>query len=157
MATKILSFLSVLFIPFILSAQSGKKAPVHIGLVYPLSSNGTEAAEYSNNFSLHAIAGVSRSERSFCAAGVTNVVMEDVEGFAGAGFSNHVFNTVNGSVVAGFANTVSNEVYGFMGAGFLNYCGSIEGGQAAGFANISTGNTTGLQAAGFLIFLKNLN
>jgi hypothetical protein len=150
MTHRILFVLQFLLISFSLQAQSTKKSPVHIGLVYPLSSNGLQAEEYSNGFSVHAIAGVSAAEESFCAAGVTNVVMDNATGFIGAGFSNHILNTADGVQVAGFANTVTNEVRGFMGAGFLNYCGNMEGVQAAGFANITMGDVQGVQAAGFL-------
>jgi len=36
-----------------------KHAPAHVGPGIPLSTNGRQAREYSNSFSLHAIAGVS--------------------------------------------------------------------------------------------------
>lgn len=39
-------------------AQEGKKNKVNIGLVYPVSTNGTHAALDTNVFSLNALVGV---------------------------------------------------------------------------------------------------
>ena len=55
---------SLPFHSLLLSAQHqpSKTSVAHIGLIYPLSSNGRLAAEYSNPFSLHGLIGVSGAE-----------------------------------------------------------------------------------------------
>jgi hypothetical protein len=111
-----------------------KENSVHIGLVYPLSTHGTSAREYSNVFSLHAIAGVSREETGFTASGFSNIIKGNAYGFQMAGFSNHV---------GGYAE-------GFLGAGFLNMYKSANGFQYSGFANLATGDVTGAQVSGFM-------
>src|SRR5690606_14933057 len=54
------------------NAQPGRPN-VHIGLIYPISTNGIYAGECSNHLSLHGIAGYSESELAFAGAGVTNL------------------------------------------------------------------------------------
>ena len=66
--TRIAIALAMMFSSTGLLAQQGgkiKESNAHIGLVYPLSTNGVAAAEYRNKFSLHAIGGLSASEESF--------------------------------------------------------------------------------------------
>jgi len=132
------------------SAQPPCKSNIHIGLAYPLSSNWIHAGDYTNYFSLHALLGVSAGERSFCAAGFSNVVRQDATGFIAAGFSNHILNRAEGVQLAGFVNTIRNEANGFTAAGFMNITGRVRGLQTAGFGNISTSAVNGLQAAGFV-------
>jgi hypothetical protein len=137
---------------------------VNIGLVYPLSTHGTIAGEYSNIFSLNAIAGVSREERGFTAAGFSNFIKEDAHGFQVAGFSNHIggfasgfkaagflnfYQGGRGFQVAGFANFAKANVRGFQGAGFMNTSAELRGFQTAGFMN-RAGNVTGAQSAGYI-------
>lgn len=157
MTTKFISAAVVLTFIFISSfAQSEKHSFGHIGLVYPLSTNGVNAAEFTNPFSLHAIAGLSGSEEAFCASGVTNVIMNNAEGAVLAGFSNHIGGSASGAVFAGFMNTVGNDAEGIMGAGFLNVSGSMSGAQLAGFSNVAK-DVDGIQMAGFINKAENAN
>lgn len=141
----------------LVSAQSEKHNLGHIGLVYPISTNGVHAPEISNTFSIHAIAGVSASEEAFCASGVTNIIMQNANGAIFAGFSNHVFGAAYGALFAGFMNTVNYDAGGFLAAGFANISGSMDGTQLAGFGNISAGNVDGVQASGFINVARNAN
>ena len=43
-------------------AQKTDNKKIHVGLVYPLSSNGSHAPQDTNKFSLNIIAGVSAAE-----------------------------------------------------------------------------------------------
>lgn len=131
-------------------AQSTKSSNVHIGFAYPISTNGTHAAEYTNNASFHAISGISYSEKAFCASGVTSIVKDSVTGFIGSGVANIIGNKANGMQAAGFANYTKNLSKGLQAAGFINLSGEVIGAQTAGFANITMGNVNGLQAAGFV-------
>lgn len=140
-----------------LSAQVAPVSNVHIGFVYPLSTNGSHAAEYTNYFSLHALAGVSRNEKSFCAAGFASVIKDSATGFVGSGFANVIGKGITGTQLAGFINTTGNGIKGFAGAGFINISGNLQGAAAAGFANIFTGEVNGVECAGFINTAKNAN
>ena len=137
-------------------AQTDTIRPVHIGLIYPISSNGVKAIQYTNRFSLHAIAGLSKNETALTIAGAANVIKQNAQGVQIAGVVNAIGNSANGTQIAGFANLIKNDAAGAQIAGFLNLSGSSEAVQIAGFSNI-TGNSKGLQVAGFLNKSKNTN
>lgn len=131
------------------SAQQKEKIrKAHIGLIYPISSNGAQAAEYTNYFSLHAIAGVSGTEKGFAASGFLSVVKDSATSWIMSGFGNIIFNKAKGVQLAGFMNLVKNESQGLQAAGFLNYSGSSKGTQLAGFGNYVR-REAGVQVAGF--------
>ena len=136
---------------------------VNIGLIYPISTNGTHAAADTNLFSFNLLAGVSAAEQGFTFAGFSNVVRYDATGLQFAGFSNHVGKKAEGMMFAGFMNTYGEgkglqfagftnvavrNVDGAQFAGFLNRASNVKGAQFAGFANISR-NLVGPQMAGF--------
>ncbi|WP_221393696.1 hypothetical protein [Dyadobacter sp. NIV53] len=137
-------------------AQTDTIRPVHIGLTYPVSSNGLKAAQYTNRFSLHAIAGLSKNETALTIAGAANIIKQDARGVQIAGLLNAIGNSASGTQIAGFANIIRKDASGAQIAGFLNLSGSSEAVQVAGFSNI-TGNSKGLQVAGFLNKSKNAN
>ena len=68
-------------------ARPLKHAPAHVGLVYPLSTNGRQAKEYSNNFSLHVIAGVSGAETGIALSGFALVIKDSASGLQASGFA----------------------------------------------------------------------
>lgn len=134
----------------VLLAQTGKTSNAHVGLIYPISSNGGAAGQYTNRFSLHLIAGVSKAETGAIFSGVSSIIKDSAHGLQAAGFSNHIGNSAQGAQLAGFMNQTKHNVTGVQAAGFLNLAGSISGVQAAGFANLVSGNSQGIQASGFL-------
>ncbi len=93
----------------------------HLGFVYPLSTNGTEAYEYSNRLSVHALIGGAAA----------------LDGTEFSGFGNIEKDYVKGTQFAGFFNTVGNSVTGLQAAGFFNNAGTVRGVQLAGFLNMS--------------------
>lgn len=118
-------------------AQSdSKKATVHLGLVYPLSTHGIRAVDYSNAFSLHALAGVSKEERTLSISGVANIIKEEAKGAQISGFLNS-YGSGKGFQLAGFANLARNDVKGVQLTGFLNKAANVHGVQFAGFINIA--------------------
>ncbi|WP_426293583.1 hypothetical protein ACN9ML_31160 [Dyadobacter endophyticus] len=141
-------------------------APAHIGFIYPISSNGKQAASITNRFSLHVIAGLSKGETGVALAGVANVVKENAHGvhMAGvanvigndaggaqlAGLANVTGNNADGAQLAGFANIVGHEAKGAQVAGFMNLAENAGAAQLAGFTNIARKNVKGAQVAGFL-------
>ncbi len=129
---------------------------MHLGLVYPLSTNGSHAALDTNSFSLHLIAGVSAAERGPSFAGLSNVVVNDTKGSQFAGFSNHIGKTANGALFAGFMNTYGGGI-GSAFAGFTNVAsGNVKGAQFSGFANVAK-NVNGVQFAGFANVAKDVS
>lgn len=133
-------------------AQESTPPRTNIGLVYPLSSNGSSAPRDTNNFSLNLIAGVSAAERGVTIAGFSNIIHKDARGFQIAGFSNHVGKNADGTMVAGFLNTYGGGS-GVSIAGFANIACSSSGAQIAGFMN-KGGNVSSLQIAGFANLAK---
>jgi hypothetical protein len=155
----------ILLTSFFAFAQKDSTAAVHIGFIYPVSSNGKNAASYTNRFSLHAIAGLSKAETGFTLASVANVIRQDASGvqIAGvtnvignsasgaqlAGVANITGNSASGAQIAGFANVTRNEAKGAQVAGFMNLAGNAGAAQVAGFTNIARKDAKGLQLAGF--------
>lgn len=129
-------------------SQASLIRPVHIGLIYPISTNGIYAGDFTNYCSIHALAGLSQSEKAFAAAGIANIVKQDAGGLIAAGFSNHIGGDAHGLQAAGFMNTVRHQSTGLQAAGFLNATRHMKGAQMAGFANV-TSKSEGFQAAGF--------
>lgn len=111
-----------------------KHSPVHIGLVYPISTNGLQAASYSNSLSLHAIAGVSGAETGVALAGFALIIKDSAKGLQAAGFLNSTGSS-KGVSMAGFIN-VSGDA-GTQIGGFMNIARKVRGVQIAGFLNIA--------------------
>lgn len=126
-----------------------RKTALHVGLIYPISSNGVHAGEYTNNLSFHAIAGYSGAETGLAAAGFGNVVKVRAGGLLLAGFSNVTLKRAGGAQLAGFTNIVVDSAAGFHAAGYFNYAGTMNGAQLAGFGNIALRGGSGWQLAGF--------
>ncbi|WP_421940489.1 hypothetical protein [Pedobacter sp.] len=129
-------------------AQGNKKNKVNIGLIYPISTNGTHAPKDTNSFSLNLLVGVSAKEKGVSFAGLSNVVRKDASGGQFAGFSNHILGKVDGAQFAGFINTYGGGK-GAAFAGFANVSTAGNGAQVAGFLNWSAKNAA-LQMAGFM-------
>jgi len=125
-----------------------KPSKTHIGLVYPLSSNGRHAPLDSNSFSLNLIAGVSAAEDGFTLAGLTNIIHHTSKGIQIAGFSNHIGQKAEGTRVAGLMN-ITGESQGLSVAGFLNKSNDMKGTQVAGFMNIAK-KVKGVQVSTFI-------
>jgi len=160
--------ITILFVIFSFNAfaQRDSVSVVHVGLIYPVSSNGQRAASYTNRFSLHAIAGVSANETGAAIAGAANLIKKDASGgqIAGAvnliggdargmqvaGALNMVGKSASGMQMAGFANIVKEKAKGAQAAGFMNLSGGAKGLQIAGFTNIVKDSVQGAQISGFL-------
>ncbi|MFA6058006.1 MAG: hypothetical protein WC756_07395 [Taibaiella sp.] len=120
----------------------------HVGFIFPLSTNGVDAPKFSNGFSLHALAGVSREERAFCLSGISSIVKEDATGVMISGIYSQVGNHAKGVQISGMVNVIGKEAEGVQLAGFANVTGNANGTQVAGFTNVSK-NVDGAQIAGF--------
>ncbi|WP_229216379.1 hypothetical protein [Dyadobacter sp. 3J3] len=130
---------------------------MHIGLIYPISSNGLNAGEFTNKFSLHAISGISKNETGVAIAGVATVIKENAKGVQISGVANVIGESADGVQVAGFMNIIRHNAKGLPVAGFLNLSESAGPAQIAGFSNITRESVKGVQIAGFLNKSKDVN
>ncbi|OJV54662.1 MAG: hypothetical protein BGO31_06745 [Bacteroidetes bacterium 43-16] len=128
-----------------LFAQEHQRA--HIGLIYPLSTNGTRAAQISNTISLHALAGVSAGEDGAAISGLATIIKGDQRGVVISGLANTIAGAAKGAQVAGLLNVVKGHSKGIAAAGLINMARSAKGLEAAGLLNIAKEQAT-VQAAG---------
>lgn len=153
------------FHSFLLSAQEqpSKTSVAHIGLIYPLSSNGRLAAQYTNSFSLHALVGVSGAETGVALAGVGLNIRSQAKGLQMAGVYTQTAGPVLGTQLAGVANVahsakalqmagvanvVAQDYKGVQMAGVVNLAGKSAGLQMAGVGNISRDHSQQTQISG---------
>jgi hypothetical protein len=139
--------------------------PVQVTFVTPLGTNGIDAPEIANKFSLNIIAGVNGGVDGVEIGGMVNVITGGVEGVQVAGLGNYVhletkgvqvaglFNVDRGHFegiqVGGLANLSFNGGQGMQVAGLANFAaGDINAGQVAGLVNLTLGNTQGIQVGG---------
>lgn len=151
---KIWTFFLIVLVSTNVYAQDNTRARTNVGLVYPLSTNGTSAPHDTNSFSLNLIVGVSAAERGVSLAGISNIIHNDAKGLQIAGFSNHIRRNADGTMIAGFMNTYGNG-RGIAIAGFANIAGNRSGAQVAGFMN-KGGNVSSLQMAGFMNIARDM-
>ncbi|EPR65171.1 hypothetical protein [Cyclobacterium qasimii] len=163
-----------------------KERPAHLGFIYPISTNGLDAAKFSNNFSIHALAGLSAGENGLSIYGLAGMVQGDATGLqvAGlysklrgdltgvqlAGLMNQAQDADKGVQIAGIANFLEKDapvqiagilnkarnVEGFQNAGIVNLSASNKGAQIAGIANL-TKEIEGIQIAGIFNEAENVN
>lgn len=131
-------------------AQKDSSSKVHIGFVYPLSTNGQYAKQYSNDASFHVLAGVSANENAFCFSGISTVVRNNANGFIFSGISNYIGGCARGLQFAGASNYIGGKAEGLQFAGLSNISQStVKGIQFAGFSNVAKDTVDGIQIAGF--------
>jgi len=130
---------------------------IHLGLVYPLSTNGVKAARYANTVSVHGLVGVSYAEHACTVSGIANIVHHNADGFAGAGIANVIGGSTTGVQCAGIINVTGGSAEGCQAAGIANLIKSnAEGCQLAGIMNSTHENVEGCQAAGILNTAKDV-
>lgn len=130
-----------LFVASNLSAQEDTLRNFHIGFTYPVSSNGVKAGEYTNKFSLHALAGVSKNDAGTALAGLASIARENVDG----------------AQISGFLNVAGKKTNGAQVAGFLNLTQELKGVQVGGFGNIAAYSPEAVQIAGFFNKAEEVN
>lgn len=118
------------------SQQQNRQPAVHLGLVYPLSTHGKSAKQYTNEFSFHAIYGISGGEKSFILSGIGSSVFGNADGVQIAGIFNNIQGDVKGFSLGGIVN-IAGDVKGFQLAGIVNKAKKVDGVQLAGLINIA--------------------
>ncbi|MBO9593499.1 MAG: hypothetical protein J7599_11375 [Niabella sp.] len=109
---------------FQLAAQQDAGKAVHLGLVTPISTQGTYAREISPAFALHVLQGVNRDNKGASIAGLHTTLYGSNRGVMISGLMNRVKGSDKGVAIAGLVNTAQN------GRGI----------QVAGLHNQNTGN-----------------
>ncbi len=141
------------------NAQTEKTAPFHISFITPLSTNGMDSWNTTNNFSINLFAGYSGGLDGLELGGFANILKNDMKGAQFAGFSNVVLGHSTGAQMAGFANYTGQSFdKGAQFAGFSNVVNaSSEVIQGAGFSNTVNGKLQGVQMAGFANFARGVS
>ncbi len=134
---KILAVLSAVFLltATTLSAQTVEPggephSGAQVTFFPPLGTNGLHASRYTNDFSFNLLVGVSKNERAFAFAGLTNVIRGNASGFQFAGLANYTGDKVSGMQFAGLTNIAGGSVKGFQFAGLMS--------QASNSADLAT-------------------
>jgi hypothetical protein len=140
--------ISLLLLISVKSFAQSSSEKIHIGLIYPLSSNGTNAPRDTNRFSLNLLGGVSAAEHGFTFAGLFNVIKQDTRGVQFAGLSNHIGKKADGAMFAGLINTYGGGK-GLAAAGLGNFSKTKSGVQVAGIFN-KAGDVSSLQMTGLI-------
>lgn len=126
-----------------------KKSAFQFSFIPFMSTNGPQAKEYTNCASFNLLVGVSKNEKVFTFAGLSNIILNDATGFQFAGLTNYVGNTGNGMQLAGLMNITKSNYSGFQFAGLGNVAGDVTGFQFAGLINVAR-QVRGVQFAGLI-------
>lgn len=135
--------------------NENKKSAFQFSFVTPIGTNGLRSCDYTNTASLNLLVGVSRNEKAFTFAGLTNVILNDASGLQFAGISNHVGNEGRGCQFAGLANTNKGTFKGVQFAGILNSASQMSGTQFSGLVNMAK-DVKGVQFAGLINIAKDV-
>lgn len=129
--------------------ETDKKATVQVSFIPRFGTNGLNAIDYTNNFSLNMLAGLSKNEYGFALGGLANVIMNNACGVQIAGLGNYIGNEANGVQMGGLGNIIGHDGKGAQFAGLWNKSESYRGAQFAGLMNM-TDDCSGAQFAGLL-------
>ncbi|MFC2152379.1 hypothetical protein ACFLSE_07615 [Bacteroidota bacterium] len=127
-----------------------KTRPFQMTFITPLGTNGLDAWNITNNFSINLYAGYNGGLDGFELSSFAGVLRNNMKGTQIAGFGNGVLSEANGVQIAGFANYVNNDFTGFQAAGFANVVnGKSKACQISGFSNVAIDSLDGVQLTGF--------
>ncbi|WP_162341392.1 hypothetical protein [Cyclobacterium salsum] len=156
---------------FAVDAKAQEKRPAHLGFLYPLSTNGLRAADYSNDVSIHALTGLSGGESGLAIYGLGGFIKGNATGFQSGGLWLSVSGELKGLQVAGLVNQArqasrsvqvaglvnrSKEASGIQLSGIVNAAASFKGAQLTGIANFSH-QAKGIQLSGILNLAEEVN
>lgn len=136
-------------------SQNTYYAPVQIGFIPPVCSNGSLARQYVNGASFNVLGGVSAGEKYFTFSGLYSVILGDAGGLQFAGLYNHVGNNGNGLLFGGLVNVVRGNYTGLQFAGLGNTVRDMRGLQFGGIGNIAS-DMSGLQFGGIFNVAANV-
>ncbi|PLX16821.1 MAG: hypothetical protein C0597_07680 [Marinilabiliales bacterium] len=130
--------------------DSIKTMPFQMTFVTTLGTNGLNAWNITNKFSVNLYAGYNGGLDGVELSSFAGVLKNNMVGTQIAGFGNGVLGTGNGVQLAGFANFVNKDYKGVQAAGFANViCGKSSAIQLSGFSNVALDSFDGIQITGF--------
>lgn len=132
-----------------------KKSTFQLSLIPSIGTNGRHSAEYTNDYSLNLLLGISKNEEKIAIGLFSNVILHNAKGFQAAGLFNYVGNEGKGFQWAGLANINKGQFRGFQLAGMVNKAADMKGVQYAGLVNIAK-DVRGAQFAGAVNIAKDV-
>ncbi|MDR1623568.1 MAG: hypothetical protein LBS04_01145 [Tannerellaceae bacterium] len=148
----LLALLSAAFTSYTQNSNE-KRSAFHFSFVPPVSTNGINAAQYTNTASFSLLVGLAKNEEIFGFAGLANIVMNNADGFQFAGLANYVGNEYRGLQFAGLSN-YTGDMTGLQFAGLGNIASNVKGLQFGGLFNVAK-NVSGVQFAGLVNLAEN--
>ena len=128
-----------------------KYRPAQVTFVAPVGSNGLNAWQTANGFSLNVLFGMNGALRGAEFSGLAGMLRQDMKGAQFAGLFNSAGGDMKGFQAAGLANVVAGTVKGVQAAGLVSVAAdSFTGAQFSGLANVAVGQGGGFQAAGLI-------
>lgn len=149
----ILLFVFVCNIAFAQTSEN-KKSSFQVSFISPIGTNGRYSTEYTNDYSLNLLVGISKNERRVTLGGLSNIILNDAKGVQVAGLSNYIGNCGEGMQWAGLANINKGRFNGLQIAGLFNTATNVRGVQIAGLVNVAN-DVKGVQFAGLVNIAKN--
>ncbi len=120
-----------------------------ISFIYPLGTNGQNAMNCINGFSINVLAGISGGTSGFETGGLLNIDLGRIKGFQAAGIGNYVKETSSGMQCGGLFNICGKTVRGTQLSGLTNVdLDRLTGLQGAGMVNLTLKNSRGVALAG---------
>jgi hypothetical protein len=152
------------------------KAPVRIGVIPGISTQGKKDPNTTSHFSLNLFGGSTGSVNGVELGSIFNINKKNMQGVQAAGHFNLTGGDVNGLQMSGLFNSIKGNLTGAQYGGLINYVnknarglqvaglynqvtGNLTGAQMAGicnYANINNGTTTGAQISGIVNYTKHL-
>ena len=126
-----------------------QKVTYNVGVLPPISTNGENAKNIINRFSLNFLFDYSAGIDGIGVSQLFNYYRFNSNGISVAGLGNYYGGNVRGIGFAGLVNIVDKNTTGFQFAGLLNSSwGSLYGMQFSGLANHIHGEAKGMQFSG---------
>lgn len=149
----VLIALGILFSPLQVQAQNDQKDLEYrkwrVTLFPPLSTNGSDAPNYTAKYSINILAGYHGGLDGMEIGGLFNYTKYYSNGFQLAGLANISNGEILGVNIAGVGNFSKENMAGVQLAGITNFSNEqLEGIQLAGGFNFTRDNSSGLQFSG---------
>ena len=140
----IILFLVVVFSSLFAEEAENQRAS-QVTFFYPMGTNGVNALDYSNTFSLNLLYGMNGGVDAFEIGGIGNYNLHDVRGTQIAGVSNINMEETRGIQLSGVSNTNFGDSTGFIWSGTLNTVFGNARGVMISSINVVTNEMKGIQ------------
>ena len=142
---QVLFLILAISVSLISAEEAVNKRTGQLSFFYPMGTNGAQAMEYSNSYSLNIVFGMNGGVDAFELGGVGNYNSGDVRGVQIAGVSNINMGETSGFQLAGVTNTNLSNSSGLIWSGTLNTVFGNSRGVMISNINVTSGEMKGLQ------------